>query len=84
MTLDKQQLLELYVDKGLSCIEVSKQLGCCQGLVSRYLKRYDIKARNFSRSGFKPWNYSKTKKNDTRIKTPKTAFKEGQIPWNKI
>jgi len=44
--------------------------------ISRILKQNGIKKHC-------SWNKGKTKKDDSRIKAPKTTFKEGNIPWLK-
>ena len=78
LNLDYEDLYDLYINKSISVIQISKQYQCSQGSISNYLKKYKIKARAFGGKGISPWN--KGKKLQTN--TGKTHFKKGNKAWN--
>ena len=43
--LTREKLLELYIEKGMSLIDIGKLAGCTRGNVHYKLKKFGIKAR---------------------------------------
>ena len=56
LNFDYNLMKKLYIDQEKSCIDIANLLGCSQGSVSLYLKKYEIKSRPFSKKGVIPWN----------------------------
>lgn len=63
---DKERLHELYVEEGLSVVDVAEELGCGHNTVHRWLKRHGIKTRDRSQDkvphfntddGYEKWRH---------------------------
>lgn len=79
LNLDEETIRNMYINDGMSCIDISRKLGCSQGSVSFYLKLYGIKSRDFSRKGIPSWN----KGTHIQTNTGRTHWKKGNVSWNK-
>ena len=79
LLLSKELLFDLYEVQKMSVKQIAARLSCCQMSISNYLKRYDIRARPFSKEGISPWNKGGTCSNIVKQKISKT--KKGCKSW---
>ena len=63
---DEELLSELYVDEGLSTLEISRKLGCSKYSVQKWMKRYGIETRKSNQE--KPPQFHTTKSGYEQIR----------------
>lgn len=72
--LPEKKIIELYINKKIKSIELSRQFKVSVSTINRLLKKYNIKTHNPSFYGYKPSEETK-KKISNKLK--------GRSPWNK-
>ena len=67
MTATKEELKEMYVNKGMTTVEIAEKYECTRSIVARWLKKYDIKARKPKGKNHGMWKGGKIEKGDGRV-----------------
>ena len=67
MTATKEELKEMYVDKGMTSVEIAKKYDCTRNTVCKWLRKYNIKARKPKGENHGMWKGGRAKKGDGRI-----------------
>lgn len=83
---NREWLKEQYIEKKKSTVTIAEECECSKGTILNWMKKHNISRRSYSeaqRISKKPHKFKKGPKNPMYGKKPKTAFKKGNIPWNK-
>ena len=83
---NEKWLREQYIEKKKSTLTIAEECECSKGTILNWMKKYKIYRRNYSeaqRISEKAQGFKKGIQNPMYGKKSKTAFKKGNIPWNK-